>query len=190
MKRFEQHEEVLKRKIVDKKNKVRCQNLGKNKVSKISPENQIFESSPNAAQLSRTYSIENKLKDLQSVVLIDIAQELPTEVLQNYSISASSLNLSSENSNRSSKTNTVQNESIIKGSPTITNDVYPPSKTQKKRKLRSTRKISTLASEYKDISIDGTRVLCGKDKNLGNLLQQNSIRTKKPLFKHQGKTHS
>ncbi|GIY12904.1 INCENP_ARK-bind domain-containing protein [Caerostris darwini] len=226
MKRFEQHEEVLKRKIVDKKNKVRCQNLGKNKVSKISPENQIFESSPNAAQLSRTYSIENKLKDLspiepinenqqersssenlnfshvynhvhdkklflrQSVVLIDIAQDLPTEVLQNYSISASSLNLSSENSNRSSKTNTVQNVSIIKGSPTITKDIFPPSKNQKKRELGSTRKISTLASEYKDISIDGTRVLCGKDKNLGNALQQNSIHTKKPLFKHQGNKYT
>ncbi|GBM19629.1 hypothetical protein AVEN_107301-1 [Araneus ventricosus] len=86
IKRFEQHEEILKRKIMDVKNKTKCRKLSKQftNSSEVSPEGNV---EPQSLQtgLNRTYLVEN-LKDISPIEPAENTKDRSSGEGLNYSL--------------------------------------------------------------------------------------------------------
>ncbi|GFT65034.1 INCENP_ARK-bind domain-containing protein [Nephila pilipes] len=185
MNRFRQHEEILKRKKVDPKQKAVCQKF--NFVEKRSGESHEIVSVPQASETmqDRTYLIKNspnesvvkntndpssnddsnssvtydkKIFMRQSVVLTDVTQALRASLLQN------SENLDSEK--RKDQKYSLKHSSLTKTNQSKPSNkpkknhfgVRSPIRKEKKRHIKSTRKIPLLSNENKNIEINDGKI--------------------------------
>ncbi|GFY79347.1 INCENP_ARK-bind domain-containing protein [Trichonephila inaurata madagascariensis] len=179
IRRFKQHEDVLKRKKVDPKQKAVCEKINTTEKSSKGSLKVISAPQASETARDRTYLIESNLNDLsnvtedvhdrsnnddlnsllahdkklfmrQSVVLTNIAETWPSELLQNVIHmdfeDKNDQNCRLEN-NSLNETNNIKISNKSKKNPL---GVLSPKRNQKKRHIRSTRKISVSPNDSKD----------------------------------------
>ncbi|GFW91713.1 INCENP_ARK-bind domain-containing protein [Trichonephila clavipes] len=178
MKRFKQHEDVLKKKKVDPKQKAVCEKINTTEKSSKGSLKVISAPQASEIARDRTYLIESNLNDLsnvikdvhdrsnnddlnsllahdkklfmrQSVVLTNIAETWPSELLQN----VIHMDFEGKNDrncrlehNSLNETNNIKTSNKSKKNPL---GILSPMRNQKKRHIRSTRKISVSSNDSK-----------------------------------------